>query len=160
MFKPAKGEMIITGDFRNAKRKAEDCSKWLFVMVLDSSIFDSQMLIRDHLNDDEMLNIFEQSFIIYAIAHNSYMGKHLKDTYNISNLPLTGIIDPRTGKLKQRFDKKPNLAQDKLSIRSFIDYLPFPGYKKQLHDNQGQANNTSINQPGDDSKEILFVDSE
>jgi hypothetical protein len=118
LYKPPE-DINTQGSLTDAMKKAKESKKWLLANIQAADEFASHILNRDIWSHDTVKEVIRSAFVFWQRDRSSAQGTQFVANYNITDLPIICIIDPRTGRKVKSWSsdkfKGPLTATDLLS---------------------------------------------
>eukprot|EP00611_Tribonema_gayanum_P031222 TRINITY_DN8943_c0_g1_i1.p1 TRINITY_DN8943_c0_g1~~TRINITY_DN8943_c0_g1_i1.p1 ORF type:complete len:410 (-),score=119.67 TRINITY_DN8943_c0_g1_i1:62-1264(-) len=103
---PPPTDMIERSSFSDTRQACRQSKKWIMVNIQDRSVFASHRLNRDVWSDETVRALVSESFVFWQREATSEDAQGFCERYSVRGdaLPVTAIIDPRTGGMLVRME--------------------------------------------------------
>jgi hypothetical protein len=97
LFRPPT-EIMFTGSFEAARRRAREEHRWLLVTIHSPTEFPCQQMVRDVWNDTTIQEFVRESLLFMFVTVGTLEAQRYGQYYPFQDFPHWALIDPRTGK--------------------------------------------------------------
>eukprot|EP00602_Paraphysomonas_sp_CaronLab_P010279 CAMPEP_0185019474 /NCGR_PEP_ID=MMETSP1103-20130426/2081_1 /TAXON_ID=36769 /ORGANISM="Paraphysomonas bandaiensis, Strain Caron Lab Isolate" /LENGTH=366 /DNA_ID=CAMNT_0027549805 /DNA_START=53 /DNA_END=1153 /DNA_ORIENTATION=+ len=96
---PPPNHLSFPRNLSEAKKAAMEDKKWILVNIQDHNEFSSHLLNRDVWTNETLVSLVRMNFLFWQRGSTSQDGQSFIGMYQLTDLPMVGVMDPRTGGL-------------------------------------------------------------
>ena len=132
-------DINTSGTLAEAMKKAKESGRWLLVNIQAADEFQSLVLNRDIWSHSTVKEIIRTCFVFWQRDRSTQQGSLFVSKYNLTQLPVVCVIDPRTGRKAKQWQadkfRGPLSAADILS--DFMGENPYGAASPRMSSQSG-----------------------